>query len=367
MNDVEKELHGYVREVRRAARVRRAPSAPTGAPAIEAHRLLWHRLRATHAAERLGPGAHARAAHGGLQDSVPRAGLLALHARVEQVTPEGWEHPDLAQVWLRWADHIVPRADVAVFTIGALPRERAFRRALDRLALATSVVVEGGHRRTDAAAAALGLTAPTILRCVAVTGRFAIRWDARTTELVPIRAPDVDGAASDRARQELARRFLHWYGPVTCDHLARWSGTTRDDASRTWAHLQPEMAPVAIDGRERWVLRDDLDTLLDAAPPIGVRLLPAGDPCLFVAEDLDAAPDRPLDAAAGVTPRLRNSLTGRIVVDGRIVGSWGRVGTRVTLDPWSDDVADRTEGIGGAAAELAGPIGAPVDVRWLAP
>ncbi|MGH3657739.1 MAG: hypothetical protein ACRDUA_13880, partial [Micromonosporaceae bacterium] len=37
----------------------------------------------THAARRLPPGSHPVAVWGGLQDTVPRAGLLGLHARVE--------------------------------------------------------------------------------------------------------------------------------------------------------------------------------------------------------------------------------------------------------------------------------------------
>jgi hypothetical protein len=40
-----------------------------------------------------------RAAWAGLQDSMPRAALLSLHARVEGVQPSTWEHPSLAQLW----------------------------------------------------------------------------------------------------------------------------------------------------------------------------------------------------------------------------------------------------------------------------
>ena len=40
-----------------------------------------------------------RAAWAGLQDSMPRAALLSLHARLIGVEPSTWEHPSLVQVW----------------------------------------------------------------------------------------------------------------------------------------------------------------------------------------------------------------------------------------------------------------------------
>ena len=40
-----------------------------------------------------------RAAWAGLQDSMPRAALLSINARVEGTGPSAWEHPSLVQVW----------------------------------------------------------------------------------------------------------------------------------------------------------------------------------------------------------------------------------------------------------------------------
>jgi hypothetical protein len=39
------------------------------------------------------------AAWAGLQDSMPRAALLSIHARVQGTGPSAWEHPSLVQVW----------------------------------------------------------------------------------------------------------------------------------------------------------------------------------------------------------------------------------------------------------------------------
>ena len=71
--------------------------------------------------ERLPMGAQSlrRAAWAGLQDSMPRAALLSLHARVAGVEPSTWEHPSLAQLWgPRYSTYVVPKQDFALFSLG---------------------------------------------------------------------------------------------------------------------------------------------------------------------------------------------------------------------------------------------------------
>jgi hypothetical protein len=63
-----------------------------------------------------------------------------------------------------------------------------------------------------------------------------------------------------------------------------------------------------------------------------------------------------------VTQRLVNSLGGRILVDGDLVGAWGRVQEKVTLFPWANVPKDR---ITAEAESFAGPLGRPVKIRWL--
>ena len=63
-----------------------------------------------------------RAAWAGLQDSMPRAALLSLHARVDGVDPSTWEHSSLAQLWgPRYHTYVVPKRDFALFSLGRLP------------------------------------------------------------------------------------------------------------------------------------------------------------------------------------------------------------------------------------------------------
>lgn len=63
----------------------------------DGERLSAFRAGATHLGKRFAAGEHVQAAFGGLQDSAPRAALLALHARMEDVGPGAWEDPKLVQ------------------------------------------------------------------------------------------------------------------------------------------------------------------------------------------------------------------------------------------------------------------------------
>src|SRR5436190_9368720 len=70
----------------------------------------------------LGPGSLRAAAWAGLQDSMPRAALLSIHARVEGTTPTTWEDPPLVQLWgPRFSAYLVADQDRGIFTLGRLP------------------------------------------------------------------------------------------------------------------------------------------------------------------------------------------------------------------------------------------------------
>ncbi len=76
-----------------------------------------------------------RAAWAGLQDSMPRAALLSLHARVEKVEPSTWEHPSLAQLWgPRYQTYVVAQRDFALFSLGRLPDNAKSRLRAEQIA-----------------------------------------------------------------------------------------------------------------------------------------------------------------------------------------------------------------------------------------
>src|SRR5258705_13386362 len=87
--------------------------------------------------ERLPPGRRSlrRAAWAGLQDSMPRAALLSIHARVERTRPSTWEDPSLVQLWgPRFSAYVVAARDVAVFGLGRLSDDSKGRGVAEDLA-----------------------------------------------------------------------------------------------------------------------------------------------------------------------------------------------------------------------------------------
>src|SRR5690606_24574712 len=73
-----------------------------------------------------------QAARAGLQDSMPRAALLSLHARVAGIAPASWEAPPLVQVWgPRYSMYVVDERDVPLFTLARLPAAGRTRRTAE--------------------------------------------------------------------------------------------------------------------------------------------------------------------------------------------------------------------------------------------
>src|SRR3954454_25123993 len=69
-----------------------------------------------------------RIAWAGLQDSVPRAAQVAIHARVRDAGPDAWEDPAFVQLWgPRFSVFVVPAEDHPIFALGTMPDDRAGR------------------------------------------------------------------------------------------------------------------------------------------------------------------------------------------------------------------------------------------------
>ncbi|MBO0702900.1 MAG: hypothetical protein J2P38_08205, partial [Candidatus Dormibacteraeota bacterium] len=195
------------------------------------------RVTRTHLSRRLPAAAYERAAWGGLQDTVPRAALTALHARLPGVGPDSWEHPSLWQVWFRMSDYVVAAGDFGVFTVGALPRGRERREPLLRIGEEVTGILDGRSLRNAEVVAGLsrreglGDRPHFALREACCAGRYRIRWDARTVTVIPAPLPSIE---PETARLELARRFLRWHGPATARVFATWAHVPPVDASETF-------------------------------------------------------------------------------------------------------------------------------------
>ena len=307
--------------------------------------MTTHRLKITRAqvlayrqtvgslAERLPPGADSlrRAAWAGLQDSMPRAALLSIHARVESTGPSTWEDPSLVQLWgPRFSAFVVPGRDRGVFTLGRLPDDGDRRRFAEEMAGRVESLLAGRRMTYGEAGHALGVR-PNSLRYAAPTGRVLMRWDgARQPTIWTVPPPEIEPT---EARLELARRYLHVFGPTTAEAFGVWAGIKPVRARAAFDALAATLTPVRSPSGDAWVLVSDEPTLAAAPPrPAAARLLPSGDAYTLLqgADRALLVPD--LDRRSTLwTPRV---WPGSLLVGGELAGTWQRSDASVTLRPW---------------------------------
>jgi hypothetical protein len=305
-----------------------------------------------------------RAAWAGLQDSVPRAALLALHARVQDIRPDDWEHPSLAQLWgPRFSVFVVARRDLPVFSLGTLPDDDRGRRQAVGLADRLEGLLDGEVRTYSSAGHTMG-EHPNRLRYAGATGRVLIRWDgARQPTVWTVAAPDVEPLD---ARRELARRWLHVSGPSGAAAFAGWAGIAPRAGRSLFEALRPELVPVRTPPGEAWILASDEAAFraaaTGAATAAAARILPSGDPYLMAGDrELlvpDAANRRDLFPPGTVWP-------GGVLVGGELVGTWRRAGARMRMRPWRRLSRAEREAVDAEAATLPLPgLQGEIQVTW---
>lgn len=327
--------------------------------------ILGYRLHAGVLAERLPAGAASlqRAASAGLTDSMPRAALLGLHARVHGVTPTALDDPALVQVWgPRYSVYVVAAHDLAIFTLGRLPDTGKTRARAEDLAARTHVVLNAESMRDGDIADALGVKSWE-LKYAALTGTIAIRWEgARAPTVWTVPPPTIDAAEATR---ELARRFLHVLGPSVPDAFASWAGIGEAKAFRTFAELEPELVPVRTPlGDARALALDEAALRERPAPLTGVRFLPSGDAYTLgvtLAERAFLVPeDR--ERAELWTPRV---WPGALLFGGEIAGTWRRAGRKLAVQAWRTFTRAERDAIVAEADSLPLPDpGTGMRVEW---
>src|SRR3989449_9282200 len=314
----------------------------------------------------------------GAQAQVLSAAKISLWARTRRLSVEDvenalWRDRTLVKSWcIRGALHIIPSKDFAVFVRGSdrrnarstawLVRARmpidavdrlveAMRDGLDRPLTRSEIAeritaslgiksVEKSHRGWGGASTATGfriagkmlsLDGIVFLACLRGLACFGPARGAQATFVRPEKwLPDWNALPVEKAELELLRRYLRAHGPATVRDFALWTYMTAPDSREIWARLEPEMAPVDVDGRIGWVLREDLPALRRSKldEPL-IPLLPSFDAFLLRVKDkshpVDLAPyqrgDRP---PRGLSPLL--------LVGGPVVGVWSheRKGVRLS-------------------------------------
>jgi hypothetical protein len=161
---------------------------------------------------------------------------------------------------------------------------------------------------------------------------------------------ELSGWLTEDAEAELARRWLHAYGPATTEDLRWWAGWTAAQLRRVLTVVQP--AEVDLDGVSGIVLAGDLEP--GPVPEPWAALLPGLDSTPMGWHQrhwfLGAHGPRLFDQTGNIGPS--------VWWDGRIVGGWAQDRDGQVVCRFLEDVgSDATAAIAVAAAQLAVTIG----------
>jgi hypothetical protein len=331
---------------------------PQKSPRLELSReqILGFRREAGSLNERLPMSAKSLrlAAWAGLQDSMPRAALLSIHARIKECDPNCWEHPSLVQLWgPRFNNYVVAARDLPVFSLGRLPDDARRRARAHDLASRLHAFLDGRRMPNNEAERALGLPS-NMLRYAAPTGTVLLRWDGARDAVVWC-GPPHDMAPRD-ARLELARRYLHIFGPSTVASFGRWAGIGKTEARDAFAELAGTLAPVKTPAGDAWILADDEAAFrqpFSSKAAAAARLMPSGD-AYYLVWDADREILVP-DAKRRTELWTTRVWPGALLVNGEIVGIWRRSAGEVSIDTWRRLSPAEWEAIEAEAAALPLP------------
>jgi Winged helix DNA-binding domain len=332
--------------------------------------ILAHRRIVNALDQRLPPGPRSlrRAAWAGLQDSMPRAALLSIHARVERTQPSTWEDPSLVQLWgPRFSAYVVAAQDLAVFSLGRLPVDDRGRRRAEETAARLNAFLDGRMMTYGEAGHGMGRQ-PNSLRYAAPTGTVLMRWDgARKPTIWTVPPPRIDPRET---RLELARRYLHVFGPGTPAAFARWAGIKPPLGRAAFEGLAGSVTPVRTPVGDAWILSSDEPAFRastsssNSAGSASARLLPSGD-AYFLLQGADRellVPEADRRRTLW-TPRV---WPGAVLLGGELVGTWRRADTVVTIQPWRRLSRAELDAVQAEAESLPLP-GAQgrIQVRWI--
>jgi hypothetical protein len=255
---------------------------------------------------------------------------------------------------------VIAERDLALFTLGRLPEEPKARQRAEDIADRLQSVI--GDERVDVREAArlVGLH-HNALRYAAPTGRFLIYWDGARRPLIwAVPAPSIDPS---EARVDLARRYLHVFGPGTPDAFASWAGMRPKAARDAFEGLERDLIHVQTPIGEASILASDEAAIQTADGATATRLLPSGDTYFLV----QGGERELLVPEVGGRNKLWTSRVwpGAVLHDGEIVGTWRRSEHKLRIYLWRPVDRAGREAIEGEAMSLPLPgVERPITVTW---
>lgn len=294
---------------------------------------------------------------------MPRAAVLSIHARVEGTRPDTWADPSLIQMWgPRFQVYVVAEEDLAPFSLGRLPDDAKGRSKAENLAGRLHEFLAGRTTLTYGQAGdGIGVH-PNQLRYAATTGTVLIRWrGARAPTIWTVPRPAIEPF---EARLELARRYLHVYGPTTPAAFAKWAGIGSAQGRAALDGLGAEVAAVRSPIGDGWILSaDEPGFRAPSGPTAPARLLPSGD-AYFLLHGADRDLLVPEADRQGElwTPRV---WPGAVLSGGEVLGTWRRDGANLSIEAWRRPAPDERAAIEAEAGSLPLPdLRTGIRVRW---
>jgi len=288
----------------------------------------------------------------GLHAQVMSAAELALGARTDGLTPQDvqnalWEERTLVKTWaMRGTLHLLAAEDLPLHAAARTidPRRwidfesrgiseqqaKAFLEAVPEILSSEPMTRE---QLADAVAEQVGL--PVLGELIRSRWGTALKPSAFRGDLCfgPNQGNNVtfvnpgkwlskwEPAEPEAAFSEIARRFLHAYGPMTPKQFARWWNEGNVTlAKAVFKQIEDELEPVDVEGWQALALKSTTEQMQESAVSGIVRLLP-----MFDAYVLDIArigePVLPKQYRKRVF-RQQGWTTAVVVVDGIIRGVW---------------------------------------------
>ncbi len=167
-----------------------------------------------------------------------------------------------------------------------------------------------------------------------------------------------------QARLELARRYLHVFGPATAMSFSRWAAISAAEAKKAVTALGSDVMTVRTPIGEALILaRDEEEFRAKSKSAASVRLLPSGDAYyLLWGTDRELLVPDAKQRAALWTSRV---WPGALIVRGEIGGVWRRAGGEVDIELWRKLSPAEREAVVAEAGALPLPgISGPIVVRF---
>lgn len=136
----------------------------------------------------------------------------------------------------------------------------------------------------------------------------------------------------EEANIEIARRYLHTYGPSSAKDLAYWRGARISEARRWLAALDEVTVTIDHEGESLIVLEKDMEELLSAPPQKHnwpIHMLYRFDPLLLGHKNKDWLVDQKFYDRVW---RTAGHINGTILIGGRIKGTWNYKRREKVLD-----------------------------------